>query len=159
MAVTAVLPISYNRKPVSDWFNARNLSCKLTGDTFSFVTTEKRCMSVSSQTEFLDSIHSTVEISRLVSVASKTVAFYTNLNVDDQLRVEREWTKKVINRYRRRGIESAFQSLNKFLPSTSSKESVVRLFYVPCWTGLTTDTIESQNYNISGCAVVTRNTS
>lgn len=59
-----------------------------------------------------------------------TVAFYTNLDVDDGLEVERKRTEKVINRYRRRwGIESAFQSLKTFLPWTSSKESVVRLFH------------------------------
>jgi hypothetical protein len=59
-----------------------------------------------------------------------TVAFYTNLDVDDGLEVERKWTEKVINRYRRRwGIESAFQSLKTFLPWTSSKEPVVRLFH------------------------------
>lgn len=60
-----------------------------------------------------------------------TVAFYTNLDVDDGLEVERKWTEKVINKYRRRwGIESAFQSLKTFLPWTSSKEPVVRLFHI-----------------------------
>ena len=59
-----------------------------------------------------------------------TAAFYTNLDVDDGLEVERERTEKTINRYRRRwGIESAYQSLKTFLPWTSSKEPVVRLFH------------------------------
>lgn len=61
---------------------------------------------------------------------TKTVPFYTNLDVDDEIGLDRRRTKQVVNRYRRRwGIENAFKSLKTFLPWTTSNAFVIRLFH------------------------------
>jgi hypothetical protein len=59
-----------------------------------------------------------------------TVAFITNIDVDDETPVERRWTQGVINRYRRRwGIENSYKTIKDFLASTTSKDYSVRLFH------------------------------
>jgi hypothetical protein len=60
----------------------------------------------------------------------KTIPFYTNYEIDDEIRLDREETKGIINRYRRRwDIENAYKSLKTFLPWTTSNDYAVRLFH------------------------------
>ena len=60
----------------------------------------------------------------------KTVPFYTSLDVDDTIGLDRRRTVNIVNQYRRRwGIENAFKSLKTFLPYTTSNEFGVRLFH------------------------------
>ena len=61
---------------------------------------------------------------------SETVAFATNFDVDDEIRLDRVKTRGQIKRYSRRwGIETNYRSLSEFLPYTTSKEFSVRLFH------------------------------
>ncbi|WP_435182082.1 transposase [Halorussus sp. AFM4] len=61
---------------------------------------------------------------------SKTVSFYTNYDVTDEIQLDREETKRVVNRYRQRwDIENAYKSMKTFLPWTTSNEYAVRLFH------------------------------
>jgi IS4 transposase len=61
---------------------------------------------------------------------SKTVAFITNEDVDDEIRLDRVETKGLINRYSRRwGIENSYKTIKDFLAWTTSKELSVRIFY------------------------------
>jgi hypothetical protein len=60
----------------------------------------------------------------------KTVAFITNKDVDDEIGVERRWTKGVIDKYSRRmAIENSYKQIKDFLAWTTSKEYCVRLFH------------------------------
>ncbi|PSQ22528.1 hypothetical protein BRD04_04375 [Halobacteriales archaeon QS_9_67_17] len=61
---------------------------------------------------------------------SETVVFATNMDVDDEIGVDRRSTKRLINRYRRRwDIEIGYRSIKDFLAYTTSKEYSVRLFH------------------------------
>lgn len=61
---------------------------------------------------------------------SETVVFATNMDVDDEIGVDRRSTKRLINRYRRRwDIEISYRSVKDFLAYTTSKEYSVRLFH------------------------------
>lgn len=61
---------------------------------------------------------------------SKTVAFITNEDVDDEISLDRRETKGVIGRYSRRwGIENSYKTIKDFLAWTTSKEFGVRIFY------------------------------
>jgi hypothetical protein len=61
---------------------------------------------------------------------SDHVAFVTNLNVNDEIEIDRKSTKRTINRYRRRwGIEISYRSIKDFLAWTTSKVYSVRLFH------------------------------
>lgn len=56
--------------------------------------------------------------------------FATNLDVDDEIGLDRRWAKKQMQRYRRRGgIETAYSKIKEFAPWTTSKEFSVRLFH------------------------------
>lgn len=56
--------------------------------------------------------------------------FATNLVLDDEIRLDRRWTKKQITRYRRRGgIETAYSKIKEFAPWTTSTDFSVRLFH------------------------------
>ncbi|MDS0477405.1 transposase [Natrinema sp. 1APR25-10V2] len=56
--------------------------------------------------------------------------FITNLDVDDEIRLDREETKRMIERYRRRGaIETAYKKIKEFTAWTTSKAFEVRLFH------------------------------
>jgi hypothetical protein len=60
----------------------------------------------------------------------KTVAFITNKDVDDEIGVERRWTKGAIDKYSRRmAIENSYKQIKDFLAWTTSKEYCVRLFH------------------------------
>lgn len=60
----------------------------------------------------------------------ETVVFATNEDVDDEIELDRQETKRQINRYRRRwGIETDYRVLGGFLPKTTSKDYSVRLFH------------------------------
>lgn len=59
--------------------------------------------------------------------------FATNLDIDDELRLDREETKGWINRYSRRwGIESSYRSIKEFLAWTTSSNFRIRYFYFGC---------------------------
>ena len=61
---------------------------------------------------------------------SRTVAFMTNKEVDDEISIDRREAKGIVNRYSRRwGIENSYKTIKDFLAWTTSKEFVVRLFY------------------------------
>ena len=61
---------------------------------------------------------------------SKTVAFTTNVDVKDEIRLDREEAKGWVQRYSRRwGIENSYKTIKDFLAWTTSKNFVVRLFY------------------------------
>jgi len=56
--------------------------------------------------------------------------FATNLDVDDEIGLDRRWTKKQMTRYRRRGgIETAYSKIKEFAPWTTSTEFSIRLFH------------------------------
>jgi hypothetical protein len=60
----------------------------------------------------------------------KTQAFATNLDVTDEIGLDRRWTRKQINRYRRRGgIETAYSKIKEFAPWTTSTNFSIRLFH------------------------------
>jgi hypothetical protein len=47
----------------------------------------------------------------------KLQVFATNLDVDDQIGLDRRWAKKQMHRYRRRGgIETAYSKIKEFAP-------------------------------------------
>lgn len=57
-------------------------------------------------------------------------AFATNLDVDDEIGLNRRWAKKQIQRYSRRGgIETSYSKIKEFAPWTTSKEFSIRLFH------------------------------
>ena len=59
-----------------------------------------------------------------------TVAFTTNIEVDDDTEDARRKAKGLIDRYARRwGIENSYKTIKDFLAWTTSKEFVVRFFY------------------------------
>jgi hypothetical protein len=56
--------------------------------------------------------------------------FATNLDVDDEIGLDRRWAKKQINRYSRRGgIETAYSKIKEFAPWTTSTNFSIRLFH------------------------------
>jgi hypothetical protein len=56
--------------------------------------------------------------------------FATNLDVDDEIGLDRRWAKKQIQRYRRRGgIETAYSKIKEFAPWTTSTNFSIRLFH------------------------------
>lgn len=56
--------------------------------------------------------------------------FATNLDVDDEIGLDRRWAKKQMTRYRRRGgIETAYSKIKEFAPWTTSTNFSVRLFH------------------------------
>ena len=56
--------------------------------------------------------------------------FLTNLDVNDEIGLDRRQTRYRINRYSRRGgIETAYGGIKDFAPWTTSKEYAVRLFH------------------------------
>jgi len=56
--------------------------------------------------------------------------FATNLDIDDEIGLDRRWATKQINRYSRRGgIETAFSKIKEFAPWTTSTNFSVRLFH------------------------------
>jgi len=56
--------------------------------------------------------------------------FATNLDVDDEIGLDRRWAKKQINRYRHRGgIETAYSKIKEFAPWTTSTNFSIRLFH------------------------------
>jgi hypothetical protein len=57
-------------------------------------------------------------------------AFATNLDVDDEIGLDRRWAKKQMHRYRRRGgIETSYSKIKEFTPWTTSTEFSIRLFH------------------------------
>jgi len=60
----------------------------------------------------------------------QTQVFLTNLDVDDEIRLDRRSTQRRIKRYTRRaGIENSYGGIKQFAPWTTSKEYAVRLFH------------------------------
>jgi IS4 transposase len=60
----------------------------------------------------------------------QTQVFLTNLDVDDEIRLDRRSTQRRIKRYTRRaGIENSCSGIKQFAPWTTSKEYAVRLFH------------------------------
>ncbi len=56
--------------------------------------------------------------------------FATNLDVNDEIGLDRRWAKKQINRYSRRGgIETAYSKIKEFAPWTTSTNFSIRLFH------------------------------
>jgi hypothetical protein len=56
--------------------------------------------------------------------------FATNLDVDDEIGLDRRWAKKQMSRYRRRGgIETAYSKIKEFAPWTTSTNFSIRLFH------------------------------
>jgi hypothetical protein len=56
--------------------------------------------------------------------------FATNLDVNDEIGLDRRWAKKQMNRYRRRGgIETAYSKIKEFAPWTTSTNFSIRLFH------------------------------
>jgi len=56
--------------------------------------------------------------------------FATNLDVDDEIGLDRRWANKQINRYSRRGgIETAYSKIKEFAPWTTSTNFSIRLFH------------------------------
>ncbi|MFC4248404.1 transposase [Natribaculum luteum] len=56
--------------------------------------------------------------------------FSTNLDVNDEIGLDRRLTKKQITRYRRRGgIETAYSKIKEFAPWTTSTNFSIRLFH------------------------------
>ena len=56
--------------------------------------------------------------------------FATNLDVDDEIGLDRRWAKKQMHRYRRRGgIETAYSKIKEFAPWTTSTNFSIRLFH------------------------------
>jgi IS4 transposase len=61
---------------------------------------------------------------------SKTVAFITNKDVNDEINLDRQKAKGLIDRYSRRwGIENSYKTIKDFLAWTTSKDFSVRMFY------------------------------
>jgi hypothetical protein len=61
---------------------------------------------------------------------SKTVAFITNQDVDDEIGLDRQKTKGLIGRYSLRwGIENSYKTIKDFLAWTTSKDFSIRVFY------------------------------
>jgi hypothetical protein len=59
-----------------------------------------------------------------------TVAFATNMDIDDEISLDRRETKGLMGWYSRRwGIENSYKTIKDFLAWTTSKEFPVRLFY------------------------------
>ena len=60
----------------------------------------------------------------------QTQVFLTNLDVNDEIRLDRRSTHQRIKRYTRRGgIENAYGGIKQFAPWTTSREYAVRLFH------------------------------
>ncbi len=60
----------------------------------------------------------------------QTQVFLTNLDVNDEIRLDRRSTRRRIKRYTRRGgIENAYGGIKQFAPWTTSREYSVRLFH------------------------------
>lgn len=60
----------------------------------------------------------------------QTQVFLTNLDVNDEIRLDRRSTRRRIKRYTRRGgIENAYGGIKQFTPWTTSREYSVRLFH------------------------------
>lgn len=60
----------------------------------------------------------------------KTIAFITNKDVDDEIRLDWRRAKGIVDRYSRRwGIENSYKTIKDFLAWTTSKDFTVRLFY------------------------------
>jgi IS4 transposase len=60
----------------------------------------------------------------------QTQVFLTNLDVDDEIRLDRRSARRRIKRYTRRGgIENAYGGIKQFSPWTTSREYAVRLFH------------------------------
>jgi hypothetical protein len=60
----------------------------------------------------------------------QTQVFLTNLDVNDEIRLDRRSTRRRIKRYTRRGgIENAYGGIKQFAPWTTSREYAVRLFH------------------------------
>ncbi|MDL0131178.1 transposase [Halobacterium salinarum] len=60
----------------------------------------------------------------------QTQVFLTNLDVNDEIRLDRRSTRRRIKRYTRRGgIENAYGGIKQFAPWTTSREYGVRLFH------------------------------
>ncbi|WP_255153047.1 hypothetical protein [Halorarius halobius] len=56
--------------------------------------------------------------------------FATNLDVDDEIGLDRRWATKQMNRYSRRGgIETAYSKIKEFAPWTTSTNFSIRLFH------------------------------
>jgi len=56
--------------------------------------------------------------------------FLTNLDVNDEIRLDRRSTRRRIKRYTRRsGIENSYGGIKQFAPWTTSREYAVRLFH------------------------------
>ena len=56
--------------------------------------------------------------------------FATNLDIDDEIGLDRRWASKQINRYNRRaGIETAYSKIKEFAPWTTSTNFSIRLFH------------------------------
>jgi hypothetical protein len=61
---------------------------------------------------------------------NQTQVFLTNLDVNDEIRLDRRSTRRRIKRYTRRGgIETAYGGIKQFAPWTTSREYAVRLFH------------------------------
>ncbi|WP_253184495.1 transposase [Natrialba sp. SSL1] len=60
----------------------------------------------------------------------QTQVFLTNLDVNDEIRLDRRSTRRRIKRYTRRGgIENAYGGIKQFAPWTTSRKYAVRLFH------------------------------
>jgi hypothetical protein len=60
----------------------------------------------------------------------QTQVFLTNLDVNDEIRLDRRSTRRRIKRYTRRGgIENSYGGIKQFAPWTTSREYAVRLFH------------------------------
>jgi hypothetical protein len=60
----------------------------------------------------------------------QTQVFLTNLDVNDEIRLDRRSTRRRIKRYTRRGgIENSYAGIKQFAPWTTSREYAVRLFH------------------------------
>jgi IS4 transposase len=56
--------------------------------------------------------------------------FLTNLDVSDEIGLDRRQTRRLIKRYTRRaGIENSYSNIKEFAPYTTSKAYEVRLFH------------------------------
>ncbi|MES3161231.1 MAG: transposase [Halorubrum sp.] len=60
----------------------------------------------------------------------QTQVFLTNLDVNDEIRLDRRSTRRRVKRYTRRGgIENSYGGIKQFAPWTTSREYAVRLFH------------------------------
>lgn len=60
----------------------------------------------------------------------QTQVFLTNLDLNDEIRLDRRSTRRRIKRYTRRGgIENSYGGIKQFAPWTTSREYAVRLFH------------------------------